>query len=147
MESDRLLLALLLTTLVLFGGACASSAFDPVELYPEDMCSRCKMAISDKRFAGEILSGDGSVRKFDDLGCMFGVLREGSDASLTGFVMDFEDRGWVNMKEAYYIDSDHLKTPMGSGLIAVRDQRAAELAESKYAGRMTSYLELRGKGE
>ncbi len=61
--------------------------------------------------------------------------------------MDFEDRGWVNMKEAYYIDSDHLKTPMGSGLIAVRDQRAAELAESKYAGRMTSYLELRGKGE
>ncbi len=89
MESDRLLLALLLTTLVLFGGACASSAFDPVELYPEDMCSRCKMAISDKRFAGEILSGDGSVRKFDDLGCMFGVLREGSDAEPHRFCHGF----------------------------------------------------------
>lgn len=147
MHTDRRPLILLLTTVVLLGGACASSAVEPVEFYPEDMCSRCRMAISDRRFAGEIISDAENVRKFDDLGCMFGELREGGDARVTGFVVDFENRGWVNMKEAYYVRSEQVKSPMGSGLLAFRDQKAAESAQSKYAGRMTNYLELTSKEE
>ncbi len=149
MSNDRSGWLLFLLAVVIVVGGCDSTVMQPVEFYPEDMCSTCKMAISDKRFAGELVSSEGTVQKFDDLGCMFRQLSKAPDAGRTvsGFVVDFEDRGWVGMTEARYLRSEMVKTPMRSGLVAFRDASEAEAAGAKYGGQVLSYAEITSKGE
>ena len=51
--------------LLSFLTGCGRRKVEPVELYPEDMCSLCRMAISDERCAAEMImqSGeDGEIR-------------------------------------------------------------------------------------
>ncbi len=137
------LISPLLFTIILCGTACISSSLAPVEIYPEDMCSRCKMAISDKRFAGEILVEVGVARKFDDLGCL---LRDMKDRRARdeppAFAVDFGRREWVNVKEAYYVKSTRITTPMRSGLIAFKDRSDAEQAAAKYGGQVLNYEDV-----
>ncbi|RPI21927.1 MAG: hypothetical protein EHM61_23555 [Acidobacteria bacterium] len=141
MRTDRLVPPLLLAGVMLALGGC-SSGLEPVDIFPDDMCSACKMAISDKRFAGEIL-WQGTARKFDDLGCMVRTIQKGGDRH-SGFVVDFGSREWVNAKEAYYVRSTEISTPMRSGLIAFKDREAAQQAASKYAGQVLNYDDVFG---
>jgi copper chaperone NosL len=38
--------------------------------YGEDVCERCRMIISDKRFAAQFITRNGEAKKYDDIGCM-----------------------------------------------------------------------------
>ncbi len=140
MRARQLLLPFLLA-IVLCGSACISSALEPVEIYPEDMCSRCKMAISDKRFAGQILVEVGVARKFDDLGCLLKDMKERANRGdqPPAFAVDYGKREWVNVKEAYYVRSSRITTPMGSGLIAFKNRSDAEQAAAKYGANVLNY--------
>ncbi len=142
MRMQQLFLPLLFA-IVLCGTACISSSLAPVEIYPEDMCSRCRMAISDKRFAGEILVEVGVVRKFDDLGCLLKDMRDrAARDEPPAFAVDFERREWVDVKKAYYVQSSRISTPMGSGLIAFKSRSDAEEAAAKYGGRVMNYADM-----
>lgn len=143
MRARQLLLPFVLATLA-YASACISSTLKPVELYPEDMCSRCKMAISDKRFAGEILVEVGVASKFDDLGCMIKTMKErlGRGDEPPGFAVDFGTRRWVNVKKAYYVQSSSITTPMGSGLIAFAKRSDAEQAAGKYGAKVLNYEQV-----
>lgn len=142
MRAQRLLTPLFLM-ITLCGAACISSALEPVEIYPEDMCSRCRMAISDKRFAAEILLEPGVARKFDDLGCLLSDLRDApSGKEPPAFAVDFGKREWVNVKEAYYVRSERISTPMRSGLIAFKDRSDAEQEAAKYGADVLNYRDV-----
>ncbi len=142
MRMQQLFLPILFA-IVLYGTACISSPLAPVEVYPEDVCTRCKMAISDKRFAGEILVEVGVARKFDDLGCLLKDMRDrAARDEPPAFAVDFEKREWVNMKKAYYVRSGRISTPMGSGLIAFKNRSDAEQAAAKYGGQVLNYGEV-----
>ncbi|RPJ60887.1 MAG: hypothetical protein EHM23_08825 [Acidobacteria bacterium] len=139
MRAQRLLTPLFLM-ITLCGAACISSALEPVEIYPEDVCKRCKMAISDKRFAGEILIDVGVARKFDDLGCLLKDLKAGPVShEPAAFAVDFRKGEWVNVREAYYVKSPHISTPMGSGLIAFKNRSDAEQEAAKYGADVLNY--------
>jgi len=140
MHAQRLFLPFLFS-IVLCGTGCISSSLEPVEIYPEDMCSRCKMAISDKRFAGEILIEVGVAHKFDDLGCLLKELKErsGRGDEPPAFAVDCGSRKWVNVKEAYYVRSERISTPMGSGLIAFKERSDADQAAAKYGAKVLNY--------
>ena len=56
--------------LAVFLAACAGEAIKPVDIEASDMCSFCRMAISEKRYAAEIIDAEDNVMKFDDIGCM-----------------------------------------------------------------------------
>jgi len=132
-----------LFAILLWGTACISSSLEPVEIYPEDMCSRCKMAISDKRFAGEIMVDAGVARKFDDLGCLLKDLKAGPGSQQpAAFAVDFGNREWVNVNEAYYVQSPAIVTPMGSGVIAFKERSEAEKTAARYGGRVLNFEEL-----
>jgi copper chaperone NosL len=139
MHTQQLLLPLLFA-IILCGTACISSSLAPVEIYPEDMCSRCKMAISDKRFAGEILVEVGVARKFDDLGCLLNDLKDRTPRDEPpAFAVDFEKGEWVNLKKAYFVRSPSIATPMGSGLIAFKNRSDAERTVAAYGGQVLNY--------
>jgi nitrous oxide reductase accessory protein NosL len=148
MRTQELFLSFVLA-IVLSGAACISSSVEPVEIYPEDVCSRCRMAISDKRFAGEIMVEVGVARKFDDLGCLLKDLKEHpARDEPPAFAVDFGSRQWINMKKAYFVRSPGIVTPMGSGLIAFKNRSDAERAATKYGGQVLNYADLTaGAGE
>ena len=120
----------LLFVLLLIG--CASREIKPVDLFPEDQCTQCRMAVSNDAFASEIITEEGEVFKFDDLGCLeqFVKSRDGL-VTATIFVKDYDSRTWLT-KEQSFIVRTSLKTPMGSGKVALADSVKAWQVVQQY---------------
>ncbi len=112
---------LLLSILV----GCGSSEIKPVDIYPEDMCASCRMAISERLFASQIHTTTGEVYKFDDLGCLENFERRvGKPAVAAAFVMDYAGQRWLPLAQATIVQTG-IRTPMGSGKVAFSDSLQA----------------------
>ena len=98
---------------------CGSS-LGPVEIESGDMCSFCRMAISEKRFAAEIINQDESVLKFDDIGCMLRYRNADNNKTKVAaiYVVDNESKNWLMAENAFFVRSETIKTPMSSGIVA-----------------------------
>jgi len=90
-----------------------------------DTCTRCSMALSDRRFAAQVRGGpqDASF-KFDDIGCVAFWLEAqawGKDAATRIWVTDVNNRGdtvrWLEAKTAQYVGGK--ASPMGYNFGAV----------------------------
>jgi len=129
---------------LLLMAACSTGELKPVDIFPEDMCSRCRMAISEQRSAGEIILRDGTALKFDDIGCMAGHDKgiESRSAVAAHFVADFGGGGWVDANQAFFVRSPKIRTPMSSGTVAFRDRAAADAAAAKYEGTILRFDEV-----
>ena len=94
------------------------------------MCAHCHMAISQPQFAAETLDRDTNVTKFDDIGCMLKSLGAGKPAAI--FVADYNTRQWFDVRDAYFVRTSKMQTPMGGGILAFGDRAAAEKATRDY---------------
>src|SRR5262245_41219167 len=76
--------------------ACQAPSSQPVELLAEDMCTYCRMAISEKRYAAQFVDQEGQASKFDDVGCMMSYLRsrKGQEPIAHYYVVDFDSHRW-----------------------------------------------------
>lgn len=112
--------------------ACAPSEPRPVEItFGEEACALCRMQISDRTFAAEIVDSDGRVIKFDDIGCSFRFEADGrlQAPAAARFVTGYESKEWLRAEQAWFVRSAGMKTPMTSGIVAFRDrERAADFA-------------------
>jgi copper chaperone NosL len=143
LTSLRSLLSIAFTAGIILAG-CHKSGLEPVAIEPEDMCGFCKMAISEKRYAAEFIDIDGQPFKFDDIGCMVNFMKsKGNKQGIRAyFVMDFNDRNWLKADTAYYVRSSELKTPMGGGVVAFKDEAGAAEAAQKYRGTVLRFADL-----
>ena len=88
--------------------------------WDRDMCERCKMAISERKFAFMIVNPKSKKSyKFDDIGC--GVLWLDEEKipwkdDAIYWITDAKDGHWIDAKTAYYTDESI--TPMAYGLAA-----------------------------
>lgn len=130
MTAPRSLLMIGLFVLLLPG--CGTGELRPVEIYPDDLCAACRMAVSDERFASEIITADGDVFKFDDLGCLW-KFRTGETGAHPAaiFVKDFETTEWVPYARAAIVTAD-VATPMASGMVAFADTARARAFTAKH---------------
>lgn len=126
--------------IALFVG-CQTNLVEPVAIAPEDVCSYCKMAISEKRYAAQYIDRDGESFKFDDLTCMIALNKH----NIAGrFVMDFEAKQWLKAEDALYVQSDEIKAPMGGRTIALRDESNAQHAAATYHGKLLRFDDVFG---
>ncbi|WP_281950755.1 hypothetical protein [Nitrosophilus kaiyonis] len=83
--------------------------------WDRDMCERCKMAISERKFAVQAIDENGKVYKFDDIGCL--ILWQKKEHPEIHFkkiwITDAKSGEWIDAKEAEYT-RDYI-TPMGYG--------------------------------
>lgn len=121
---------------------CQTSKMEPVALVPEDMCSYCRMAISEKRYAAELLDSEGTAFKFDDIGCMDNFVNKRDVKAMVYFVMDFDERIWVRAEDAYYVRSSEITTPMNGGIVAFQTEARAQRAAEKYQGTVQRFNEV-----
>lgn len=93
-----------------------------------DACAHCRMAVSDARFASQVVAPREEPRFFDDLGCLRDWLREHPEQprGAVAYVADHRTGAWVRAEAAAYARVPGLATPMASELVAHRDAASRE---------------------
>ena len=115
----RLLNTLFITFILLITNSCDSKPKGAVEKmhWDRDMCERCKMAISERKFAVEAIDiKKNKTYKFDDLGCALLWIEKNKvplDENLKLWITDAKTGEWIDAKSAIYIDG--ARTPMAYG--------------------------------
>ena len=122
---------LALTPLAGLLAACGSSDWPEgmAEIkWDRDVCARCSMVISDRRFAAQLRGGPrNEAFKFDDVGCLAFWLRDKAkdlpwlaEAATRLWVADYASRAespaWLDARKAHYAGGKH--SPMGYGYAA-----------------------------
>lgn len=107
--------------------ACASGPSGPpaIEL-DATPCDHCGMLVSELAFAAATRDGDGRARVYDDIGCLLDATSRSSEPAARVWVKDFETLEWLGSESAIFVRSDAIQTPMGGGIAAFADRRAAE---------------------
>jgi hypothetical protein len=90
---------------------------EPVPVaWDREVCGHCHMHIGEPRHAVQLVSTDGVVTNFDDVGCALRFLDERSpEVHRLWFHGEGDD--WISADEVGFVTGD--VTPMGSGLTAV----------------------------
>jgi len=138
---------LFLALIPMFLTGCAKGPPQPVEIEEADSCALCKMAISQKQYAAELIDAEERVYKFDDIGCL---LKFAADRNLTGrapenvylYFRDFDGAGWIKGDSAQFVRSPEIPSPMASGIIAVSNRQKAESHAVKFGGGVFGFEEL-----
>lgn len=123
---------------------CGNAELRPIEILPEDMCAFCKMAISEKRYASELLTQEGEVFKFDDIGCMLRFRKSHGhpESTVATFVLDYDTQQWLRAEEAYFVQSNEFKTPMDGHVVAFKTGANAAAAADRTRGVSLRYAAL-----
>ncbi len=124
--------------------ACQAGRPRPVEIaWNEESCSHCRMAVSEREFAAEVVAPGGQVDYFDDVGCLAAWVSEHRPPAEAGiYVVDFETGEWLNAESAHYVKTDRIPTPMASGLVAFGDPERAARAAERFEGRRLTWQEV-----
>jgi copper chaperone NosL len=129
--------------------ACCSSPLGPVALDTKnDSCAWCRMAISEPRFAGQLVAPSEEPKLFDDIGCLGHYVR-GSDPLPPGaiaWVADHRTKAWVRAGAATYTHVESLATPMGSHLLAHADAASRDADPAAKGGASKILAEIFGPG-
>jgi len=100
------------------------------------------MTLADPRFAAQLRTGTGKVVVFDDVACLAGWMQE-NPAPAAAWVANFAREGtWLPADSAIYLQSDTLRTPMASGLAALRPGREADSVLAALGGRLLTWREV-----
>jgi hypothetical protein len=121
-------------------GACSADEGWPEGMQPirwdRDTCVRCRMVISDRRFAAEMVGAKrNQLFKFDDIGCAVFWLRDQAaahpwmaEATTRLWVSDVHSRGkqptWLDARSAHYLSKT---SPMGYNFGATAHPQAASV--------------------
>ncbi|AOO64146.1 nitrous oxide reductase accessory protein NosL [Sulfurospirillum halorespirans] len=85
--------------------------------WDRDMCERCKMVLSDRKFSAQVINPDnGKKYFFDDIGCVILWFKENSigwKEKAVIWVNDAKTGEWIDARKAFY-DVDNI-TPMAYG--------------------------------
>lgn len=137
----------LLAVIVLAACTGSSGELRPPEIqYGQDMCDACGMLISEPRFAAASLLSNGETRKFDDIGEMLVYHMDHPEEQVQAwFVHDYGSESWIRGESAYFVKSDAIKSPMGSGIAAFEEKSDAEAFAAQVQGMIYSLDEIRGQ--
>jgi len=139
---------LAISAVLVLGAGCARQPVTgppPLRL-GEQECAACRMLISDERFAAALVyEHDGRVQRpaFDDINCLFGHLADlpaGTPYSV--YTHDFETRAWLNARDAAFVRSSALESPMGAQIAAASRRVAAEQLLKRYPGEVLTYEQV-----
>ncbi len=125
--------------------ATACSQEPAVIHYGSDECAHCKMMITDEQFASQIVTDKGKALKFDAIECMAVYQRENAD-ELQGairYVSDYNQPGnWLKAKEAQFVKSEVVNSPMGESLLAFPSYEEAKKHITERPGQLLGWSEV-----
>lgn len=123
----------------------ASCTVKPVKIdYGKDACHFCKMNIVDKNHAVQIVSNKGKHFNYDAVECMLFDLENHNINKIELFlVTDYKTpEKLIDAKQAYYIISDAIKSPMSANLAAFESKSIAEKFVEENGGKLYNWSEI-----
>jgi hypothetical protein len=118
---------LLAVSLAMGLGGCSKKSYDNEAAkmhWDRDMCERCKMAISERKYAVQAIDPvTHKVYKFDDIGCLVLWFEEGKipwQDQAKIWITDAKNGEWIDARTARYTDDSI--TPMAYGFAAHTDK-------------------------
>ena len=122
-----------------------SCSIEPEQInYGTDACSFCKMTIVDQQHASQYVTKKGKQYKFDAIECMVNDISEkGSDHLEILLIADYPQPGKMSSaKEATYLVSKEIKSPMGANLTGFASKEEALNTQNKRGGEIYTWNEL-----
>ncbi|WP_026302663.1 nitrous oxide reductase accessory protein NosL [Psychroflexus tropicus] len=134
---------ILYTASLLVFMACDTS-IKPIQ-YGRDQCDYCSMGIVQKTHSAQLVTSKGKQRKFDAIECMVNYIEKDSqslkDANL--WVANYTAPGqMIPAKEASYLISKNLPSPMGAYLTAFKNEADALKTKKQLEGSIHHWGEL-----
>jgi len=130
---------------ILIVTACSNNKPRPINI-GQDVCAYCKMGITDTRFASELITAKGKVYKFDSIECLASYYLEQDKNEMhnaTLWVPDFnQPKEWISGKNAVYLKSDKIRSPMGLGLLAFRNEAGIQKVQDQTDGNKLTWKEM-----
>jgi copper chaperone NosL len=117
--------------------ACAPGQPERIA-FDADVCTYCRMLISDGRFAATIVTVHGRTLKFDSIECLVAYYRQAAAAHdvASVWVSDVRHPGTlIDATTARFIDAGEVRAPMGAGrgwaaVASTRDAAALGVIDS-----------------
>lgn len=128
--------------LVACGGENASSDDPPAIKYGRDACKRCGMIISEERFASGIVDSKGNARVFDDAGEMVATVQDEGLGDQRVWVHGSPSLEWMDARDAWYVVTMDVPTPMGSGVFPFDTEADANAFAGEHEGTVHSWDDL-----
>ena len=127
----RFIIILLLATISI---SCSIEP-EPIE-FGKDYCHSCKMNIVDKTHAAQYVTSKGKQFKFDAIECMVNDLSSKDDSQIAIInVANYSNPGeMIPAKNATYLISSAIKSPMGMNLSAFKKETAALEVQQNHEG-------------
>ncbi|WGH74866.1 nitrous oxide reductase accessory protein NosL [Tenacibaculum tangerinum] len=102
--------------------------------YGTDMCHSCQMTIVEQTHASQIVTKKGRAYKYDAIECMLQDLDKRDVSSIALFlVTDYtKPTTLINAKEATFLVSEEIKSPMGANLSAFSNREAIKVAGQQF---------------
>ena len=115
--------------------ACKPSDAPAEPVWGKEPCAHCKMLVSDKRYAAQVIDDSGEHRFFDDIGCMV-LWMDARQPPSRAWVRESTTGAWLDARTARYARG--ARTPMDFGFeartggeIAFEGVRAAVLEKKR----------------
>lgn len=123
-------------SVTLSASSCASGP-EPIR-YGKDVCTHCKMTLTDKRYGSEIITDKGKVMKFDDLNCLSAYLESGEvpEKNIAGILcIDFmKSNSFVEANKAFFLQNEALKSPMRGDIAVFSNQEDLKKIQAELGG-------------
>lgn len=112
--------------------------------YGSDGCHFCSMTIVDRQHAAQMVTKKGKTFKFDAVECMMNHLKEVDPGTGALFLVnDYSEPGeLIDAKNATYLISPGIPSPMGEFLTAFSDGAKAKNAQKGNGGDLYTWDEL-----
>jgi copper chaperone NosL len=137
-------ITILITTALLLAG-CADGPRD-IEVGAEE-CAHCRMIVSEERFAAQLRTEQGRSYVFDSIECMAEFVQDAAatdETTIRGmWVTEFDQPGsWIPAREAAYLRSPQLRSPMGLNLSAYATPEDARTQQGELGGEVLTWSQV-----
>jgi len=126
-----------------------SCKVEPKEInYGNDHCYHCDMTVVDKTHSAEYVTKKGRAYMFDAVECLVMKINDENNEEELAFVLvaDYEKPGeLVDARDATYLISEKIKSPMGANLTAFKSKETAVKFQKEKGGELFNWSQLKEK--
>ncbi|MEZ4928826.1 MAG: nitrous oxide reductase accessory protein NosL [Chitinophagales bacterium] len=127
-----------------------SCSVSPEEIrYGSDQCAYCSMNIVDKTHASQVVTSKGKQYKYDAVECLIHHIHDEELANTElAFILvtDYNNPGTMTpAKEAHFLISKNIPSPMGANLSAFKNIEAAQATQQENGGEIYNWETINEK--
>ncbi|WP_017754182.1 nitrous oxide reductase accessory protein NosL [Calidifontibacillus oryziterrae] len=106
-----------------------------------DVCEVCYMMVPDNQFGAQIVTGDGKVYKFDDIGCMAMYINDYNPDGAV-FSRDFYTNEWIEIDKSMFVATTDVETPMNYGYVSFGSRENLEKFLTESNGEEVNWADI-----